>query len=337
MSEAEHYAERLRRRIDGYVFVWEERSFMITASIGGVMIDEAGPDLRSLFAHADTACYMAKEMGRNRVHFYSAQDDEATRRRSEMEWANRLRWAADEQRLVLTYQEIWPLRADPDDAQARIELLLRFRDERGRLVPPGAFHSRGRALRPDADDRSLGDRDRAGPFRSVCIRPAAVCSSAAINLSGASIEDDALADLIIALLQRYRIDPSRVCFEITETVAVRQPVAGGTVHESPARGRLPGGAGRFRCRHVLVRLSEEPAGGHHQDRRQFRARHPHRSGQPHHGALRSPTSAISSVWRWWPNGSTDEAIVEALLELGVDLAQGFTLHVPELVAVPPRV
>jgi EAL domain-containing protein (putative c-di-GMP-specific phosphodiesterase class I) len=43
----------------------------------------------------------------------------------------------------------------------------------------------------------------------------------AINLSGASLEDEALAGLIIRWLRQYRVEPSRVCFEITETVAVR--------------------------------------------------------------------------------------------------------------------
>ena len=36
--------------------------------------------LKELFAQADTACYMAKESGRNRVHFYTGSNDAAARR-----------------------------------------------------------------------------------------------------------------------------------------------------------------------------------------------------------------------------------------------------------------
>ncbi|WP_330970785.1 EAL domain-containing protein, partial [Lysobacter sp. A3-1-A15] len=44
---------------------------------------------------------------------------------------------------------------------------------------------------------------------------------ATINLSGASIEDESFALLILQWIERYGIAPERVCFEITETVAVR--------------------------------------------------------------------------------------------------------------------
>ena len=43
---------------------------------------------------------------------------------------------------------------------------------------------------------------------------------------------EGLAELILALLQRYRVAPKRVCFEITETVAVRNLLAGRRVSSS---------------------------------------------------------------------------------------------------------
>ena len=219
LADAERIAERVRRCIDGYVFIWEQRSYTISASIGGVAIDRPGILVKDLLAQADTACYMAKELGRNRVHFYSESDDETVRRHSEMEWANRLRWAVDEHRLMLTYQEIWPLPlaagGEPD-----IEVLLRFREESGQLVVPGVFMPAAEryGLMPVVDrwviETTLANFDRLHPTGGVL-------RMVAINLSGASVEDEALADLIIELLRRYRVEPSRVCFEITETVAVR--------------------------------------------------------------------------------------------------------------------
>ncbi|MBQ4854992.1 EAL domain-containing protein [Rhodanobacter sp. B2A1Ga4] len=218
-DEAERIAERVRRCIDGYIFIWEQRSCTISASIGGVMIDRPGILVKDLLAQADTACYMAKELGRNRVHFFSERDDETVRRHGEMEWANRLRWAVDEHRLVLTYQEIWPLPlaagGEPD-----VELLLRFREESGQLVAPGVFMPAAEryGLMPVVDrwviETTLANFDRLHPSGGAL-------RMVAINLSGASVEDEALAGLIIGLLRRYRVEPSRVCFEITETVAVR--------------------------------------------------------------------------------------------------------------------
>ncbi|MFD0739183.1 EAL domain-containing protein [Lysobacter koreensis] len=212
-------AERMRQRVDGYVFVWEQRAYTITASIGGVMLNHPNVSLKDLFAQADTACYMAKESGRNRVHFYSAQDDETTRRRSEMDWANRLRWAVEEGRLQLQYQEVWPLVLDLEGAP-RVELLLRFRDEDGLLVAPGAFIPAAEryGLMPMIDrwvvETALANFDRLHPS-------GAGLGLATINLSGASLEDESLADLVLELLELHQVAPQRVCFEITETVAIR--------------------------------------------------------------------------------------------------------------------
>jgi diguanylate cyclase (GGDEF)-like protein/PAS domain S-box-containing protein len=218
-AAAEQIAERVRRCIDGYVFIWEQRSYTISASIGGVMIDRPDILVKDLLTQADTACYMAKELGRNRTHFYSERDDETVRRHGEMEWANRLRWAVDEHRLVLMYQEIWPLPLTPG-GEAGIEMLLRFRDESGQLVVPGVFMPAAEryGLMPVVDrwvvETTLANFDRLHPA-------GADLRMVAINLSGASVEDEALAGLIIGWLRQYRVEPVRVCFEITETVAVR--------------------------------------------------------------------------------------------------------------------
>ena len=163
---------------------------------------------------------MAKELGRNRVHFYSAQDDQTVLRRGEMQWANRLRWAIDQQQLVLTCQEVWPLPWGAASRASGIEVLLRFRDESGTLVVPGAFIPAAEryGLMPAIDrwviETTLAHFDRLH-------RAGSMLDLVSINLSGASISDDALADWIIALLQRHGITPARVCFEVTETVAVR--------------------------------------------------------------------------------------------------------------------
>ena len=219
VEEVQGVAERLRERIDGYMFVWEQRSYAISASIGVVMIERPDITLRDLFAQADTACYMAKESGRNRVHFYSAEDDQTVQRRSEMEWANRLRWAVEENRLLLDYQELTPLAAGAHRG-AHIELLLRLRDEDGRVVMPGAFI-------PAAERYGLMSMVDRWVIETVLANFDSLHDDgpdmelATINLSAASLEEAALAERILELMQEHNISPHRVCFEVTETVAVR--------------------------------------------------------------------------------------------------------------------
>ncbi len=211
-------AEHLRETIEALMFTWQTHTYTISASIGVVTVDHGEPTLKDLLAWADTACYLAKENGRNRVHVYR-EDDETTRRQSEMEWANRVRWAVEQDRLLLDYQEIVPLDAARTDAPT-IELLLRLRDDEDGIVLPGTFLQAAEryGLMPAIDRWVI--RNALAHFSEL--HPAgARLGTCAINLSGASIEDDGLADFILGLIARYGVPAQKICFEITETVAVR--------------------------------------------------------------------------------------------------------------------
>ena len=218
LEAASQAAERLRRCIEGFIFGWEQRSYTISASIGVVMLANA-TSLKELFAHADAACYLAKEAGRNRVHVYAEDDTAVTSRLGEMEWANRIRDALRDGRLLLDYQELHPLRGDGGEG-AHIELLLRLRGEDGGEVLPGAFLPAAEryGLMPLIDrwvvEAALGNIDRLHPDGGRL----ATC---AINLSGASLEDAGLFERVAQLVALYQIDARRLVFEITETVAMR--------------------------------------------------------------------------------------------------------------------
>ncbi len=319
-------AERLRVRIDSFIYVWEQRSYNISASIGVVLIDRPGQTLREVLSHADTACYMAKDHGRNRIHFYSEQDDETIQRRGEMEWAHRLRWVIDEGRLLLDYQEVHPLHPEPDE-DPHIELLIRLRDEDGRVVLPGAFLPAAEryGLLPTLDRWVIAQAISHFDQLHVNGRPPGRCS---LNLSASTLEDDKLADYILGLIEQHAVPPSRLCFEITETEAVRNMAR--AVHFIE----------RLRAAGCLVALDDFGAGmssfgylknlpvdvikidgsfirdiGHDPMSRsivEVIAEIGHQRG-------------IDVVAEWVDDGN----MLATLRELGVDYAQGFALHRPE--------
>src|SRR5690606_38651262 len=212
-------AGQVRATIDGYVFGWEDRNYTISASIGVVMMRGPGLSQRALLAHADTACYMAKERGRNRVHLFSEQDSETSKRRSEMEWAGRIREALSEGRFELHFQELAPLWHGEQAEGVHVEMLVRLRDENGQMVPPGAFIPAAErfGLMPQLDrwvvETALANFNRLHPSG----RQVNLC---AINLSGPTFEDEAFAAFVLRALEDYGVSPQRVCFEITETAAV---------------------------------------------------------------------------------------------------------------------
>lgn len=215
---ASHAAERLRRSVEGYSFSWEQRIYNTSASIGGVMLEDTS-SIKELFARADAACYLAKEGGRNRVHFYSEDDASVTTRLGEMEWASRLRQAIRDGRLLLDYQELHAIQPGVP-VRPHAELLLRLRAEDGREVMPGAFLPAAEryGLMPVIDrwvvETAIRNIDRLHPSGGGL----ATC---ALNLSSASLEDAGLVNFIESMVRECGVDPARLMFEITETVAMR--------------------------------------------------------------------------------------------------------------------
>ena len=73
--DAVDIAERLRRSLELFNFVWDDRCFAVTASIGVACIADGNITLEDAMRRADAACYRAKEKGRNRVQVESGRPD----------------------------------------------------------------------------------------------------------------------------------------------------------------------------------------------------------------------------------------------------------------------
>ena len=321
-------AERVRIRIEGHIYGWEQRTYTISASIGVVMIEHPGQTLRDVLSHADTACYMAKDHGRNRIHFYSEQDDETIRRRGEMEWAHRLRWVIEEERLLLDYQEIRPLqRTLVDDDAPHIELLIRLRDEDGRVVLPGAFLPAAEryGLLPTLDRWVIAQALSHFDQLHVSGRRPGRC---ALNLSASTLEDDGLAEYILELIERHAVPPSLLCFEITETEAVRNLARAVRFIE------------RLRATGCLVALDDFGAGmssfGYLKNLPvdMIKIDGSFIRDIDHDAMSRSIVEAVAAIGHQrglevvaeWVDS---DRMLATLRELGVDYAQGFALHRPE--------
>jgi len=215
VNEARRIAETILAAISGFRFAWQEKTFMIGASIGLVEIAGEPRSAADLLAAADTACYAAKDDGRNRIRAYSAVDGEMVRRSGEMNWVARLSRAFDEERFRLHWQPILALQAGSRQG-AHGEILLRMVDDQGQLVPPGSFLPAAERynLMPRIDRWVVGQA-----LRWLADHPEqAICG--AINLSGQSLSDDRFLDYVLEELAATGVTPGRVCFEITETAAI---------------------------------------------------------------------------------------------------------------------
>jgi diguanylate cyclase (GGDEF)-like protein/PAS domain S-box-containing protein len=215
LEVGERIAEDIRSAVSSFRFSWDDKVFTIGTSIGVVPIEAADASVSELLSAADVACYTAKDLGRNRVHVYEPKDEELARRQGEMQWISRITDAQEHHRLVLYYQEIARITGKEDNVR-QMEILLRMRDEQGKLVPPDAFLPAAERynLMPSLDrwviEHAFAWCQAHGSANLVC----------SINLSGTSLNDAGLMPFIRAQFETTGVPARQICFEITETAAV---------------------------------------------------------------------------------------------------------------------
>ncbi len=217
LDEAMRMAEGLREAVSSFRFTWEERVFRLGASIGVVPITAENEDVASIISAADSACAAAKEQGRNRVHSFAENDLELMRRRREMQWAARINAALEDGRFELYRMTIQPLQKLDDGAH--YELLLRMRDENGKIISPDNFISAAERynIMPAIDRWVIENAFRWLVSEADERERLSMC---AINLSGQSLGDDKFLPFVIEQFQKSGIEAGKICFEITETAAV---------------------------------------------------------------------------------------------------------------------
>jgi EAL domain-containing protein (putative c-di-GMP-specific phosphodiesterase class I) len=188
----------------------------VTASIGIARFDD-GTNLtvEDIMVNADLAMYDAKEAGGDRWARYR------TCKRDRPAIATRLKWA--EQINGALANDGFELHAEPiarltGGKATQFELLLRMRNGEGGLIPPGSFMEAaerlglmadidlwvaGRAIEMLAEQRALGRQLR---FH--------------VNLSGRTLGDDRLINLVRRQLRATAVNADQLVFEVTETSAI---------------------------------------------------------------------------------------------------------------------
>jgi diguanylate cyclase (GGDEF)-like protein/PAS domain S-box-containing protein len=220
LERARTIAENLLAAVRAFRFNWENKSFGIGVSIGIVALTTETLSKEQVMSSADSACYAAKEGGRNRIVVFEPEDDEMQQRREEMGWTSRIRRAMDENRLVLYYQEYLPL--SPQAGTGRhFEVLLRMVDDDGEVIAPGAFIPAAEryGLMPQIDQWVVAKVFSACAGLGETFGSDFACS---INLSGTSINQDHLLAFIREQAALYHVRAESICFEITESATINQ-------------------------------------------------------------------------------------------------------------------
>ncbi|WP_287589829.1 EAL domain-containing protein [Shewanella sp.] len=170
-----------------------------------------------LLKDADIACLAAKRKGSNQIHFFDDRNKELANERNAPKWAVRIARAIEDKELLLYFQPIQGLNGCC--RRQRLEILLRIRDNSGRILPPAQFIAAAERfkLMPEVDREVIRKAflwlsEHSQLWSELCI---------SINLSGNSLGSEGMLDYIAEMQGRYGIPSSCVCFEITETSAIQ--------------------------------------------------------------------------------------------------------------------
>jgi diguanylate cyclase (GGDEF)-like protein/PAS domain S-box-containing protein len=216
-------AESIRRRISELRFLWKGKIFAVNASIGVLSLAESLPTVDHALSAADQACYLAKDNGRNRVQIYRPDDQEMCARHGEMRWVEKLHSALELDRFALFAQEIRPL-ANPNalggsSEASHFEILIRMIDVDGALIAPMAFI-------PAAERYGLMPRLDRWVIANACRNLAEIRArrgtipTCMINLSGGSVTDSGIVDFVRENLAKFALPGHSIGFEVTETAAI---------------------------------------------------------------------------------------------------------------------
>ncbi|NUZ04258.1 EAL domain-containing protein [Piscinibacter koreensis] len=219
LDDGRGVADKLLGCVANHRFLWRERVFELGVSIGLVEVGADACGVADLMSAADIACYAAKEAGRNRVRVFQSSDAELARRREDLGWGERILAALASGRMALAVQTARPLH-ERLAVRSYQELLLRMYAEDGTPVPTANVIAAGERyqMMPSRIDRwvlqTACEHVRTGRLRADAEH------IVAINISGASLADEAFLHHACETVRASGIDPRGLCFEVTETAAI---------------------------------------------------------------------------------------------------------------------
>lgn len=206
-------AEEVRKKVEDFRFHWDEKTFKIGISIGVVTIDKTSGSTKDIQSAADTACYIAKEQGRNRVHVYEPDSSATAKHANEANWFNRINNALDNNDFILYFQQIASLK---NTNHEHYEVLIRMLGSNGETIPPNSFI-------PAAERFDIMSSVDSWVIKNTLLimqEEKYIDINFSINLSGQSLSDLKFMSNCISQINDSKVNPERLCFEITETAMI---------------------------------------------------------------------------------------------------------------------
>lgn len=217
-SDAGMVAQRIISFVNRPYYI-DNNEISIGASVGIAIYPESAMDFEQLFKNADIALYKAKHAGRNQYQYFTQQLDSEYAKQLGIE--NALRFALGRDEFYMVYQPVYDLTTNKMTA---LEALLRWESAEfgtvspqdfvpiaeyiGLIIPIGEWIT-DTAIKQFAHWKKKYDFDL----------------KLHLNISACQLDrGNYIAELLQNACQKYKVSPSCIAIELTETAIMHNPI-----------------------------------------------------------------------------------------------------------------
>jgi multidomain signaling protein FimX len=212
VRDAEAWAESIVKRVGEYTFTIDNKSIAATVSVGLAVLSAAEPDIALSVTDAVDAQRRCRDQGGNRVDLVQRIDTDTRVQAYDKIWVKHIKSALMENRFRLVQQPIASLLGED---KGMFDVLVRMLDEQGGEVLPAEFM----AAAERNDLMKNIDRWVVGASMAFCANRKSSCIF--LRMSKDTLHDKTLIGWLESQLRATRIDPKRLCFQVSEELATQ--------------------------------------------------------------------------------------------------------------------
>lgn len=203
-------AQRLINAVDEYHLHYSNQTFKVSLSVGISAMQASNGNCAMTLTQADTACYIAKSLGRGRYQMYKVDDADIQQAEQTLSWAQRIQKAFEGSKFEVYLQSI----ISRDKELVGYEALIRMRDTDNGIVLPNDFLPSAQRMNwmTRLDQWMVTE-----VLKIISNRQHPAETYISVNLSAKSVSDPAFTQWLIGALDSNWTPNESVRFEITET------------------------------------------------------------------------------------------------------------------------
>ncbi len=210
--DVETWAENVVQRIGDHTFQFDEKNLSATVTVGLGLLPPANPDANAAITDAVNAARRGRELGGNQMYAVDKSDTDTRVQAYDKIWVKHIKTALMENRFRLVQQPVASLLGED---KGMFDVLVRMLDEQGNEVLPAEFI----AAAERNDLMKNIDRWVIGASMSFAANRKAACIF--VRVSKDTILDKSLIGWLETQLKSLKIEPKRLCIQVTEDIAMQ--------------------------------------------------------------------------------------------------------------------